>query len=99
LVLQRAVACRRPLYVCGAGQSARALAAEMRRGGLAVTAFLDRDADPGRAIDGLPVESRARLSHRQAPRPFLAVSGVYADDIDAELSAVGWVRGEDYVVF
>jgi predicted O-methyltransferase YrrM len=98
-VLQRAAGRQRPLYVCGSGQAARALAAQMRREALAVTAFLDRDAEPGREIDGLPVESRARLSQGQLPRPFLAVSGMYADDIDAELRATGWTRDEDYVVF
>ncbi len=98
-VLQRAARRQRPLYVCGAGQAARALVAEMRREALAVTAFLDREAEPGREVDGLPVVSRARLSHRQSPRPFLAVSGMYADDIDAELTATGWTQGEDYVVF
>lgn len=97
--LQRAARRQRPLYVCGSGRAARALADEMRREALDVTAFLDRQPDPGRAIDGLPVESRADLSRAQFPRPFLAVSGVYAEDIDAELSATGWVRGEDYVVF
>jgi len=98
-LLQRAARRQRPLYVCGSGQAARALAHEMRREALAVTAFLDRYAEPGLEIDGLPVESRGRLSRTQWPRPFLAVSGVYADDIDAELSAKGWVIGEDYVVF
>ncbi len=97
--LQRAARSQRPLYVCGSGQSARALAAEMRREALAVIAFVDRDAEVGREVDGVPVEPRTGLSRTQSPRPFLAVSGVYASDIDAELSAGGWVRGDDYVVF
>jgi hypothetical protein len=97
--LQRAAQRQRPLYVCGSGQAARALAGELRRESLAVAAFLERYPEPGREVDGVPVESRAHLSRTQWPRPFLAVSGVYADDIDAELATRGWVRGEDYVVF
>jgi hypothetical protein len=98
-LLQHAARRQRPLYVCGSGQAARALASEMRSEALDVTAFLDRSAEPGRELDGLPVESRADVSPRQSPRPVLAVSGVYALDIDAELSSNGWKRGEDYVVF
>jgi hypothetical protein len=97
--LQRAAQRQRPLYVCGSGQAARALAGELRRESLAVAAFLERSSEPGREVDGLPVESRTRLSPTQWPRPFLAVSGVYAGEIDAELATTGWVRGEDYVVF
>jgi hypothetical protein len=98
-LLQRAAGRQRPLYVCGSGQAARALASELRREALAVRAFVDRYTEPGRVIDGVPVESRMDLSRRQSPRPFLAVSGVYASDIDAELSSRGWVRDEDYVIF
>jgi hypothetical protein len=28
----------------------------------------------------------------------MAVSGTYAKEIDAELTLLGWLRGEDYVV-
>jgi cephalosporin hydroxylase len=98
-LLQRAARRQRPLYVCGSGQAARALVGEMRHESLEVAAFLDRDVVPGRELDGLPVRSRAQVSRSESPRPFLAVSGIYAEDIDAELNSDGWIRGEDYVVF
>lgn len=98
-LLQRAARLQRPLYVCGAGQVARALADEMRREALPVTAFLDRGDERGREIDGVPVEPRAGLTPWRSPRPYLAVAGLFASDIEAELISNGWVRDEDYVVF
>jgi hypothetical protein len=98
--LAKAAARQRPLYVCGAGQAARALASELQRRDLPVTAFADRQPRPqGLTIDGLPVEPREQLSRSRRPKPFMAVSGVFAIEIDAELASEGWVRGEDYVVF
>jgi hypothetical protein len=98
--LARAAARKRPLYVCGAGQAARDLAKELRRRDLTIAAFADGDrARSGAMVDGLPVELRTSLSRTRKPKPFLAVSGTFATEIDAELASGGWVRGEDYVVF
>lgn len=98
-ILATAAAHERPVYVCGTGQAGRALAGELRRRDLAIAGFVDRDpVKQGSIVDGLPVESRQALSRAREPRPFMAVSGVFAADIDAELASGGWVRGEDYVV-
>jgi predicted O-methyltransferase YrrM len=97
--LVRAAGRERPLYVCGTGQAGRTLAGELRRRGLAVAGFADGDPlKDGAVIDGVPVRARRLLSHREVPRPFMAVSGTYAKEIDAELTLLGWLRGEDYVV-
>ena len=98
-ILQREAA-RRPLYICGAGQAARTLAGELRLHDVIVTAFADRHPHAlGATLDGLPIHTRTSLSRSSRPRPFLAVSGTFATQIDAELASTGWVRGEDYVVF
>ncbi len=98
-LLARAAAHERPVYVCGIGQAGRALAGELRRRDVLVAGFVDRDpAKQGSTVDGLPVESRQALSRAREPRPFFAMSGMFAAEIDAELAAGGWVRGADYVV-
>jgi hypothetical protein len=97
--LVRAAARQRPLYVCGTGEAGRTLASELRRRGLAVAGFAERDASKqGEVVDGVPVRARHTLSRQKTPRPFMAVSGTYANEIDAELTSMGWLRGEDYVV-
>lgn len=98
-LIASAAAQERPLYVCGTGQAGRALAGELRRRELSIAGFAGRDPiERGAVIDGLPVQSRQALSRAGQPRPFMAVSGLYAAEIDAELASAGWVRGTDYVV-
>ncbi len=98
-MLAKAAAHDRPVYVCGIGHAGRALAGELRRRDLLVAGFVDRDpAKHGLTVDGLPVAARQTLSRAREPRPFLAMSGTFAAEIDAELAAGGWIRGEDYVV-
>jgi hypothetical protein len=98
-IVTKAVARQRPLFVCGSGQAARALAGELQRRGLRVTGFADRDpAKYGHLIDGLRVESRSALSLESDPKPFLALTGMFVTEIDDELTLNGWRRGKDFVV-
>lgn len=89
----------RPIYVCGTGQAGRDLARRLRARHVTIAAFADIDpAGDGTHVDGLPVMARRRLSTASRPRPFMAVSGVFAIEIERELATNGWVRGDDYVV-
>ena len=98
-IATKAVARQRPLFVCGSGQAARALAGELHRRGLRVAGFADRDpAKQGHLIDGLRVESRSALSLASDPKPFLALTGMFVTEIDDELTSNGWRRGKDFVV-
>lgn len=98
-VVQRAVAARRPVYVCGASGLARGLAKWLRQQGVIVTAFVDRAPHAlGATLDGLPIQPVTSLSLDDPRRPFMTVVGSSAADIDADLASAGWVRDQDYIV-
>jgi cephalosporin hydroxylase len=95
--LKRAVAASRPIYIWGTGQAGRGLLAYLRKRGLSVRAFLDRDpAKQGLVVDGVKVLSPTDVTPSAVPCPFIAFSGTFAAEIAEELAAAGWLR-RDYL--
>jgi hypothetical protein len=98
-IVHRAVAERRPVYVCGAGELARGLAKSLRQQGVFVTAFIDRTPHAlGATLDGIPIRPVTSLSADDPRRPFMTVVRAPETDIAADLASAGWIRDKDYVI-
>jgi predicted O-methyltransferase YrrM len=92
-----AAASGRPLHLWGASQGGRALLEVLQEFRVPVAGFIDRDPrKQGSSVAHLPVFAPSMLDPRAHPRPYIAVSSVFAEEIAAELTASGWQRDVDY---
>ncbi len=104
-VIARARHASRPLIIWSAGQAGREFLSCLRDEQVPVDAFVDTDPrKQTQVIEGLDVRPPETLfacasdSGSRRERPFVAVCGIYAAEIRAELDARGFVAEVDYVI-
>jgi hypothetical protein len=92
-------AAERPIYVWGAGRAGQRTLATLKKKGIRVDGFIDRD--PGRcggAVQGITVRPPSHLDPDVMPRPFVVVASMYSGEISSALEAAGWAAYHDYAV-
>jgi FlaA1/EpsC-like NDP-sugar epimerase len=97
--LRAAVAASRPLIIWSAGQAGREMLSLLRQVGCPATAFVDRDPrKQGQLVDGLDVRDPRTLDDAGPVRPFVAVCGIFGQEISDSLETRGYINETDYVI-
>lgn len=90
----------RPLLIWGAGQMGRRLQGVFERFKIPFNGFIDSNrALLHQSVNGKPVVASQwrELDHLESHRPFVFIASMYYREIADDLTAGGWVEGQDFV--